>query len=122
MKTSVWFQDKLSQFKDDVDFITEEKLIALNEKIVEKMSAKNITRAELAKRLGVSKPMVTKLLNGNANMTIKTMVSVANALDCDINFDIFPKGSIPKTLYLFTNDSYKNFNPILEGEDDACAA
>jgi len=42
----------------------------------------------LAQRLGVSKAFVTKLLNGNPNLTIKTMVAIAGALECTLLIDI----------------------------------
>jgi len=58
------------------------------EQVVASMEAQGISRAELAKRLGVSKAFITKLLNGNPNLTIKTMVSLAKTLDCDLSIDL----------------------------------
>jgi len=52
------------------------------------MEENGITRAELARRLNVSKAFVTKLLNGNPNLTIKTMVSLARILDCDLRVEL----------------------------------
>ena len=109
MNTS-WFEGKLAQFKDDVEFLTEEKILDLNEQIVAKMHERGINRAEFAKRLGV-----TKLLNGNPNLTIKSMVSISKALDCKIDIDIYNSWLIPKTFYLVSNDKFRSFEPILEG-------
>jgi len=92
MKMNKWFKDKLEKFKDDPVYITEGIVLELNEKIVLKMEELNINRTELAERLGVKKPFVTKLLNGNHNLTVKTMVSIAQALECELVLDICPKG------------------------------
>jgi len=117
-----WFERKISQLENDLEFLTESKIIELNEKFVEKMIEKGISRVELAKRLGVTKPFVTKLLNGNPNMTIKTMMHIAQSLDCNIYFDLCYKWLKPKTLYALDNDSYTQFHPKLEGVDYADAA
>jgi transcriptional regulator with XRE-family HTH domain len=44
------------------------------------MREQKVTRAELADRLGKSRPFVTKLLRGGSNMTIRTIADVFHAL------------------------------------------
>jgi transcriptional regulator with XRE-family HTH domain len=44
------------------------------------MQASGITKAELARRMGVSKARVTNLLSGMPNMTLRTLAVVAVAL------------------------------------------
>lgn len=44
------------------------------------MDREEVSKAELASRLNVSAPMVSKLLRGDANLTIETMVKVARRL------------------------------------------
>lgn len=107
---STWFDEKLSQLENDLDFLTEEKILEFNEKVVGMMLENEISRSELAKRMGVSKPFVAKLLNGNANMTIRTMVHISNVMNCNLHLDICPKYIKPKTLCLIpSNDNYKQF-------------
>jgi transcriptional regulator with XRE-family HTH domain len=98
MKLEAWYQEKIQKFKDDVDFLTESAILDLTEKIVDKMNMSGLSRVELSRKLGVSKPFVTKLLSGNPNMTIKTMVSIAHALECELNFELCPKGFEIRTL------------------------
>jgi ribosome-binding protein aMBF1 (putative translation factor) len=43
------------------------------------MSAHQISRAELARRIGASPAYVTKVLRGDANLTIATMAKLAGA-------------------------------------------
>ena len=91
MHVKSWFTDKLDKYADDPEFLTEEAILDFTEKLVTKMQELKVNRAELAKRLNVSKAFVTKLLNGNPNMTIKTMVSISNVLGCKLNLDIYSK-------------------------------
>jgi transcriptional regulator with XRE-family HTH domain len=48
--------------------------------IAHAMTRKRISRAELARRLSVTPPYVTKLLRGDVNVTIDTAVRIAHAL------------------------------------------
>ena len=97
MKLEAWYKEKIQKFRDDVEFLTESAILDFTEKIVDKMNKTGLSRAELSQKLGVSKPFVTKLLSGNPNMTIKTMVSIAHALECELNFELCPKGFEIKT-------------------------
>src|SRR6266571_1109100 len=98
MKAGTWFTDKLNEFEGDQGFRTEEVIIDFTEKVVAAMQERNMSRVELAQRLGVSKAFVTKLLNGNPNLTIRTMVSIADALECKLLIDIppCPKSSLAR--------------------------
>lgn len=128
MREAKWFQEMLDKYRDDFEFRLEELILDFTEKIVQKMREQDISRAELARRLGVSRAFVTKLLNGNPNLTIKTMMSIADVLGCDLNIDIYPKGFTPRNFYLYENNALKtkDFTEEIEpslGEDvDACAA
>ena len=95
MHVKSWFTDKLDNFADDPEYLTEEAILDFTEKLVAKMQELKVSRTELAKRLDVSKAFVTKLLNGNPNMTIKTMVSISNVLGCKLNLDIYSKKNRP---------------------------
>ena len=123
MREKTWFDEKLTQFADDPVFLTEEKILEFTEKLVLKMEEYQVSRSELAKRLGVSKAMVTKLLNGNPNMTVKTMVTVAHALGCELGLDLFPKGFKVPRLYLYEKLAYSEpVLPTTVGEQNAAAA
>lgn len=119
-----WLENYIEQNQYTVDFQTELSIIDLNEKIIAKMNELKINRAELAKRLGVSKAFVTKLLNGNPNMTIKTMISISLALDCQLYQDIYPRGFkvARKPVYVHTNKSYKAYVAVTDEVPSASAA
>ena len=52
----------------------------VTELLCEQMEKQQVTRAELARRLGFSPPYVSKLLSGNTNMTLKTISDLFYAL------------------------------------------
>ena len=58
--------------------------------ICEFMDADNVTRSELAERLGTSKGYVTQFLDGRANMTLRTVSDVFGALGREIHFAADP--------------------------------
>jgi transcriptional regulator with XRE-family HTH domain len=57
--------------------------LEFTEEITRLMAEQHLTRAELARRLGTSTAYVTKLLRGNVNFTVQTMVRVARALGAE---------------------------------------
>lgn len=91
MKTEKWFNEKLKEFKDDIEFRLEGVILELTEKICKRMEEKNINRSELASLLQVSPAFVTKILNGTSNFTLKTMMLLADALECQLSIDLKPK-------------------------------
>ncbi len=54
--------------------------------ICELMDEQNVSRAELAKRLGKTRGYITQLLDGRANMTVRTISDVFLALGRAIHF------------------------------------
>ena len=84
MKAKTWFEKKLEQFENDFDFRLESIILDITEKICEKIEQKKINRSEFAEVLGVSKPAVTKILNGSSNFTLRTLLSIADALELNL--------------------------------------
>lgn len=56
-------------------------VVELTEDLARRMKDKKISRAELARRMGTSRAYITKLLSGDANFTLQTMVKLALAVD-----------------------------------------
>ena len=58
----------------------ERLILQATERIVELMQQQNVTRTELAQRLGKSKSWISQLLAGEANFTLRTLADVFGAL------------------------------------------
>jgi transcriptional regulator with XRE-family HTH domain len=63
------------------------------EEICRLLVGKNTTRAELARRLQTTPAYVTKVLRGNANLTLASMAKIAFALESQVRIHLAPKGS-----------------------------
>ena len=84
-------RSRFEEWKDDPDYIYEGLVLDFTEQVVGKMIATNLRRSELAERLGTSRAYVTKLLDGQENMTLKTIVRVATALDLKVDLKLRPR-------------------------------
>lgn len=71
----------------------EDVLYDLTESIVVRMAELGLSRSELAARLGVSRAMVSKMLRGNTNFTVRTLVELSRTLDCRVSIQFPPCGS-----------------------------
>jgi transcriptional regulator with XRE-family HTH domain len=69
-------------------------IVEFTEDLCRLMKEKDVSRAELAKRIGTSRAYVTKLLGGNANFTLATMVKLAFALDGAVHVHIADKQAV----------------------------
>lgn len=97
MTTERWFKNRLDSFKEDFEFRFETLILNITEKISKRMKEKNISRKKLSQLLRISPPAVTKILNGNANFTLKTLLSVADALELDLNIEFREKVFVTTT-------------------------
>lgn len=84
-------QARFEEWKDDPDYELEGVLLDVTEQIARALIAQGMKRSELAERLGTSRAYVTKLLDGQENMTLKTLVRVANALEMKVDTRFIPR-------------------------------
>jgi len=87
---NLWGHEQSESLRHDADYELEVLLLEINELIVGRMEELGWRKVDLANRLGVSRPFVTKLLDGNANLTLKTLVKVTNALGIKLKVDSLP--------------------------------
>jgi transcriptional regulator with XRE-family HTH domain len=55
------------------------------------MHERGLTRADLASRMGVSPGRVSQVLSGGENLTLRTLASIATALDARFELDLRPQ-------------------------------
>ena len=68
---------------------------AFLEDLVRAMDEAGISRAELARRLGSTPAYVTKILRGNVNFTLTSLVKLARAVGCELHLAIEPVKTAP---------------------------
>ena len=84
------FGELFSQAEERLDYFVEGAKNEFTEKIVARMRDLGISKSELAERLDAERSFVTRLLSGNNNFTIETMVRIARALDCGFRSHLEP--------------------------------
>lgn len=79
-------EEWLGQSDENRLLMAEERfLLDVTEKIWDALEEQGLTKTDLSRRLGKSKSHVTQLLNGNRNMTLRTLADIAYALDVPVN-------------------------------------
>lgn len=71
------------KYLSDEDTLELALSLKISKAIIEQRKAIGISQSELAKRLGVKQPVVSKWESGDANYTIRSVVEIFSALKLD---------------------------------------
>lgn len=85
-------RSRVKEWQDDPGYQYEGLVLAITEQIAELMEKQGLRRTDLADRLGTSKAYVTQLLDGPSNLTLRTLVKIAGALDVSVDVRLTPRG------------------------------
>jgi ribosome-binding protein aMBF1 (putative translation factor) len=76
------FQDLVTRVKRTDTFDQEALRSQISDQISCLLTVQGMSKAELAKKLKTSRSYVTKILQGNANFTLDSLVQIARVLGC----------------------------------------
>ena len=113
MNTAEWFKDKLESFKGDFEFRLEKLILRITDRLSERMKQKKINRTNLAALLQVSRPAVTKILDGNSNFTLRKLLSLSDALDLELEIDFKEKDIVERAV-----PAHKSYLRALEAYEE----
>jgi transcriptional regulator with XRE-family HTH domain len=66
--------------------------ILIEHKVADLRKRRGLTQAALARRSGVSQPMIAQIESGKLNnLTLKTLARTARALDANLKIDLVPR-------------------------------
>jgi transcriptional regulator with XRE-family HTH domain len=86
LKTS---SERLEEFAARIEqtetFDMEAAKFDVSEHVFSMMERQGVSKAKLARRMGKSRAYVTRMLQGNANFTLESLVKIARALDCRLD-------------------------------------
>lgn len=85
------FRSLFQKAEQHDDYWAELAMVEVTEEVARRMEELGVSRAELARRLGTSPAYVTKVLRGNANFTLATIVKLAQALESEVRFGLSPR-------------------------------
>ena len=97
MKTYGWYKEFHKKAAESIEYRVTTREMLITEQIISIMEDLNISRAELANRLKISKAAVSKFLNNGSNITLQRAVAIAEALGCDLEFSFKKKTSVSTT-------------------------
>lgn len=69
----------------------EELILAVTNAISEELERQDLTKMELADRMGVARSNVTMLLAGGRNLTLGSIAHLADALGCEVKVQLVPR-------------------------------
>lgn len=95
------FKELFDQEKKRDRYWVASMILDFTEGLHKTMEANGITRSDLARRLGVSPAYVTKVLRGNVNFTVDSMVRLVRAAGGEVSIHIAPKNKRER------NNSYR---------------
>lgn len=95
------FDRIVKKAREQESYWIESAMYEFTEKICELMESNDMSRTQLALELGVSPAYITKLLRGDANVTIKTMVRLARVFGRELRITL-PQETVEHSKVTFT--------------------
>jgi len=83
-------QAALKAARETHEYRAEGASIEFTNAMVTRMRQLDVSRSELAARIGVNPAYISKILRGDTNFSLETMVKIANALDSDFHCHLQP--------------------------------
>jgi transcriptional regulator with XRE-family HTH domain len=91
LSAAEWFAEFTKKLEQDGRLQIDAAKLELSEQIFKAMEANQVSEAELSRRLGVSRAYVNKILQGDTNFTIETLVKIGIALGAEFKFEFVPE-------------------------------
>jgi len=91
MKTFGWFKEEYAKISATDESILHEMEIHITEQIVRLLEMNAMKKTELAKKLGISESAISELLDDGSNLTLKKLVAIAQALNGELQINLFEK-------------------------------
>ncbi|MBZ0168185.1 helix-turn-helix protein [Candidatus Methylomirabilis lanthanidiphila] len=88
-----WLAKRVESLAGRAGYETQKLMLGISERIVARMAEVGMNRSALAETLGKDRSQVTRLLNGNPNVTLKTLVEISTALGTRWKIDLADNAS-----------------------------
>lgn len=98
-----WYQE----LSDDLEFKIEEAKIAFAVELSKQLDHEGIIRRELADNIGTSPAYITKVLRGESNLTIESMIKLSAAAKGELHIHVAPKNSSMRWFGIYVNQAAK---------------
>jgi transcriptional regulator with XRE-family HTH domain len=85
------FEALMKEAEESAELAIEEAKVDFALELSKVMERAGLSRSDMAARLGVSLPMITKILRGDSNLTIESMVKATRAAAATLHIHIIPQ-------------------------------
>ncbi|MGI8739492.1 MAG: helix-turn-helix domain-containing protein [Gammaproteobacteria bacterium] len=85
------YSDFLREARESNEYWTEAAIFDFTNDLALLIKENNMTRTQLAQRIGSSQAYITKVLGGNVNFTLASMTKLAGAFDRVVRVHLAPK-------------------------------
>ncbi len=92
--TATTFREMFREAEKTLEYNLEGSILDFTEDLCRLMEEKDVSRAELARRISTSPAYVTKILRGSSNFTLSSMVRIAMALESEVRLHLAPRGAM----------------------------
>lgn len=99
-----WYKE----LSDDLEYKTEEAKIAFAVELSKQLDLEGIIRSELADTIGSSPAYITKVLRGESNLTIESMIKLSAAAKGELHIHVTPNNSSMRWFGVFANRTEKS--------------
>jgi transcriptional regulator with XRE-family HTH domain len=95
-------QAALKAARETHEYRAEGASIEFTNAMLTRMRQLDVSRSELAARIGVNPAYISKILRGDTNFSLETMVKIANALESDFRCHLQPSGAKSQWLDVYS--------------------
>ncbi|MFB1010754.1 MAG: helix-turn-helix domain-containing protein [Thiopseudomonas sp.] len=99
MKTTL--KGRLEKIRQSHDYRLEKAKLEFIQSVWRLMTEKGISNIELSRRLETSPAYITKIMRGDANFTLDSMVKISQALDCKVHIHVASRNADVRWLEAF---------------------
>jgi len=85
------FKKLFHKIREGLSYKQEKVKLDFTVQLQELMEKKGINKAQLARSVGKSGPYITKIMKGECNFTIESMVELADAIDGKLELHVVPR-------------------------------
>ena len=91
MTENAAFRELFDSARSSFPYRVEKAIIGFTEQVIGRIEILDLSRTDFAARLESSPAYVTKMLRGETNFTLESMVKVSDALNCELEVKLVPK-------------------------------
>ena len=100
-------QAALTAARDTHEYRAEGASIEFTNAMLTRMRQVGVSRGKLAVKIGVSPAYISKILRGDTNFSLETMVKIANALESEFRCHLQPVGAKAQWLDVYSTRTRK---------------